>query len=86
MNRNRIIILAVVAVVAFGGAFLAFRGDSSSEDSRVQAGGPSGAGCPTNAVADPSYSVKVEEQPKVEAQAVTFALTRNGKSVSDAKV
>ena len=87
MNRNRLVILAVVAVVAFGGAFLAFGGGgSSSDDSQVQTGGTTPTGCATNAAADPSYEVRIEEQPKVEAQTVTFALTHNGKAVSEAKV
>ena len=87
MNRNRLVILAVVAVVAFGGAYIAFRGDgSSSDDTQVQAAGPTETGCATNAVADPSYEVKVEEPPKVESETVMFAVTHDGKAVSDAKV
>ena len=87
MNKNRLVILAVVAVVAFGGAFLTFRGGgSSSEDTQVQTGGAKPTGCDANASADPSYEVRIEEQPKVEAQTVTLAVTHNGKAVSDAKV
>lgn len=87
MNRNRIVVLVVVAVVAFGGAYLLFRDDgSSSEDAQVQTGGGNSGGCAANAAADTSYEVKLEEQPKVEAKTVTFALAHNGKAVNDAKV
>ena len=81
-------ILAVVAVVAFGGAYLAFQGGGSSSD---ESGPPSPAGsgsgrCPANATANASYQVRLEEQPRVESTTMLLAVTHNGKAVTDATV
>lgn len=84
MSRGgRIGIAVVVAVVAFGGAFLLFRGggDSGSGDARS-----TGDKKCRDAAADTAYTASVEGAPTSGGKAVTIAVVRDGQPVTGAKV
>lgn len=90
-------ILVAVAVVAFGGAFLAFRGGGSGDSTVAAASstttaavagassGPAGP-CPSNAKVDAAYSVALAGDAKSESSSVAVVVTRDGKAVTGAKV
>lgn len=90
----KVAIVAVVAVLAFGGAFLLFGGDdngSSSDDlaldmDDMDMGSGSGASCPVETTADTSYQVAFPSPPRADANSFQVLVTKGGSPVTSATV
>lgn len=97
MSRSRVGLIAVVAVVVFGAAFLLFKGGDDGDTQPTVAAGSGQTTAPATATAktgpcgpdgaaDPAYKVATATQPKTESTSMELEVTKDGKPVKGAKV